>query len=449
MTPRFRSFIFLFESVLFTVSFLLGAAIRFTTQPILENEHLALKALMMTAVIQGCLAYNGLYDFKGIRPARSTLVRFLAALFLANLMLALVYWMVPELTVGRGLALLALGIDIVAFSLWRLALRRYVRSRPLRRVLILGESEFALELAGLVRSYEHSGYRFLGFLAPESAESVAEHRVGDYTAASDAARKLQADLVAVAIGDRRGTMPVAQLLDLKFSGVEVMEGADLYEIFTEKIYVKGLKPSWMIFGDGFRQTDARRFTKRVLDICAALFGLIVGFIPMLATGLIVRLTSPGPAIYAQERVGEFGRIFTLYKFRSMRTDAEASGPKLAQTGDARVTRFGQFIRTTRLDELPQLFNVLRGDMSLVGPRPERPFFVVRLQKDIPFFRQRLFAKPGLTGLAQVKFRYAEKVEDHIEKLQYDLAYIKNMSLSYDVQIILETVKVMVFRSGAR
>jgi exopolysaccharide biosynthesis polyprenyl glycosylphosphotransferase len=205
----------------------------------------------------------------------------------------------------------------------------------------------------------------------------------------------------------------------------------------------------MIFGDGFRTTDARKFSKRVLDIAVSLVAVVVAAIPMAVTALLVKLTSPGPAIYAQERVGEFGKIFTLYKFRSMRLDAESAGPQLAKNRDPRITRFGEFIRMSRLDELPQLFNVLRGDMSLVGPRPERPFFVVKLQRDIPFFRQRLFAKPGVTGLAQVKFRYAENPEDHIEKLQYDLAYIKNMSILYDLQIIVETVKVMVFRQGAR
>ena len=169
---------------------------------------------------------------------------------------------------------------------------------------------------------------------------------------------------------------------------------------------------------------------------------------MAITALLVKITSPGPAIYAQERVGEFGRVFTLYKFRSMRTDSEKAGPQLAAKVDPRVTRFGNFIRKTRLDELPQLFNVLKGDMSLVGPRPERPYFVVKLQREIPFFRQRLFVKPGVTGLAQVKFRYAETTDDSLQKLQYDLAYIKNMGIMYDIQIILETIKVMVFRRGA-
>jgi exopolysaccharide biosynthesis polyprenyl glycosylphosphotransferase len=205
----------------------------------------------------------------------------------------------------------------------------------------------------------------------------------------------------------------------------------------------------MIFSDGFRRSDVRKVSKRVLDIVVSVIGIIGAAIPMAITALLVKLTSPGPAIYAQERVGEYGKVFTIYKFRSMRVDAEKAGPQLASGRDPRTTRFGLFIRKTRLDELPQLWNVLRGDMSLVGPRPERPFFVIKLQREIPFFRQRLFVKPGVTGLAQVKFKYAETAEDSVQKLQYDLAYIKNMGILYDVQIILETIKVMVFQRGAQ
>ena len=449
MTPRFTAFIILFESVIFTVGFLFGVAIRFADVSLYEHEHLLGKALSMTAVIQVCMQYNGLYDFRGANVGRSPAVRFVAALVLANLLLALLYWLFPDLTVGRGVALLAMGFDVLAMGIWRFAISRYIRARPLRRVLMLGEGELAQELAGMVRAHEPAGFRFIGSLGPENPQTVDEHRLGNYGDLSETVRQTLADLVVVAIPDRRGAMPVADLLDLKFSGVEVMEGADLYEHFTEKIYVKGLKPSWMIFGDGFRKTDTHKFTKRCLDVVASSLGLALAAIPMLMTVLLVKLTSPGPAIYAQERVGEFGKIFTLYKFRSMRLDAERAGPQLARDGDTRVTRFGEFIRKTRLDELPQLFNVLRGEMSLVGPRPERPFFVVKLQREIPFFRQRLFVKPGVTGLAQVKFRYAENPEDHLQKLQYDLAYIKNMNILYDVQILLETVKVVVFRQGSR
>ena len=451
MNPGNRHAVILFETLLLSAGFIVGTVARLGPSALVDDPALLAKALLTALVIQLSLFYNGLYDFRSVVVRQTMLLRLLAALVVANLLLAFLYWLVPELTVGRGVALLALLVDLVAFSAWRLYLGRRLRERPLHRVLILGDGELARDLVAMTRSRAHLGYIYLGFLDArgEGDPSPSDERIGHYDDVSEAVRRTQATLVVVAMADRRGRLPVTELLDLKFSGVDIVEGVDLYEAFTEKIYVKGLNPSWMIFGDGFRRNDVRRLSKRLLDVAASSFGLLVAGIPMLVTALLVKLTSPGPIIYAQERVGEFGRIFTLYKFRSMRTDAEAAGPQWAASSDPRITRFGNFIRTTRLDELPQLFNVLKGDMSLVGPRPERPFFVIKLQREVPFFRQRLFVPPGVTGLAQVKFRYAENAEDHVEKLQYDLAYIKNMSLFYDVQIILETVKVMLFRQGSR
>jgi len=451
VNPGNRRAVILFETLLLSAGFIVGTVARLGPSALIDDPALLAKALLTALVIQLSLFYNGLYDFRSVVVRQTMLLRLLAALVVANLLLAFLYWLVPELTVGRGVALLALLVDLVAFSAWRLYLGRRLRERPLHRVLILGDGELARDLVTMTRSRAHLGYIYLGFLDArgEGDPSPSDERIGHYDEVNEAVRRTQATLVVVAMADRRGRLPVTELLDLKFSGVDIVEGVDLYEAFTEKIYVKGLNPSWMIFGDGFRRNDVRRLSKRLLDVAASGFGLLIAGIPMLITALLVKLTSPGPVIYAQERVGEFGRIFTLYKFRSMRTDAEAAGPQWAASSDPRITRFGNFIRTTRLDELPQLFSVLKGDMSLVGPRPERPFFVIKLQREVPFFRQRLFVPPGVTGLAQVKFRYAENAEDHVEKLQYDLAYIKNMSLFYDVQIILETVKVMLFRQGSR
>jgi sugar transferase (PEP-CTERM system associated) len=451
VNPGNRRAVILFETLLLSAGFIVGTLSRLGPSALVDDSALLAKALLTALVIQLSLFYNGFYDFRSVVVRQTMLLRLLAALVVANLLLAFLYWLVPELAVGRGVALLALLVDIVAFSAWRLYLGRRMRERPLHRVLILGDGELARNLVEMTRTRAHLGYIYLGFLdtCGEGDPSPSDERIGHYDTVSEAVRRTQATLVVVAMADRRGRLPMSELLDLKFSGVDIVEGVDLYEAFTEKIYVKGLNPSWMIFGDGFRRNDVRRLSKRLLDVAASSFGLLVAGIPMLLTALLVKLTSPGPVIYAQERVGEFGRIFTLYKFRSMRTDAESAGPQWAASSDPRITRFGNFIRTTRLDELPQLFNVLKGDMSLVGPRPERPFFVIKLQREVPFFRQRLFVPPGVTGLAQVKFRYAENAEDHVEKLQYDLAYIKNMSLFYDVQIILETVKVMLFRRGSR
>ncbi len=450
MSGRFRAGVVLLEAALFFAGYVFGVVVRLGSDT-LETEGYAWKALVMVLATQAALFYNGLYDFRSVTPSRTLFVRVVSSLVLTSVLLALLFYVIPGLFVGRGITFIAILFNLLFFTLWRVALSRFMASRPLRRVLILGTGDLAQELVTLLKAREALGYRLIGCLAGGNNDggTPGPEVVGTYDQLPEICRRHEVDTVVVAMSDRRGNLPVVDLLDLKFAGLEILDGGNLYEQFTEKLYIRELKPSAMIFSDGFRRSDIRKVTKRILDLVVASIGLVVAGVPMAITALLVKLTSPGPAIYAQERVGEFGRVFTIYKFRSMRTDSERDGAKLATRNDPRVTPFGNFIRKTRLDELPQLFNVLRGDMSLVGPRPERPVFHIKLQREIPFFRQRLFVKPGVTGLAQVKFRYAETAEDMVEKLQYDLAYIKHMGLLYDLQIILETAKVMIFRRGAR
>jgi exopolysaccharide biosynthesis polyprenyl glycosylphosphotransferase len=218
---------------------------------------------------------------------------------------------------------------------------------------------------------------------------------------------------------------------------------------TGKILLDDLRPSWLIFSDGFQASRLTRVAKRLFDFAGALVGIVVAAPIMLLTAIAVRLDSPGPVLYRQERVGENGRLFTLCKFRSMRLDAEQGTPIWAKDRDARVTRVGRTIRLTRLDELPQFWNVLRGEMSFVGPRPERPFFVQQLAEAIPFYQARHAVKPGVTGWAQVRYRYGASVEDALEKLRYDLYYTKHLSLVFDLTILVDTIKVMVCRKGAQ
>jgi sugar transferase (PEP-CTERM system associated) len=224
----------------------------------------------------------------------------------------------------------------------------------------------------------------------------------------------------------------------------------MYERLTGKILVDDLKPSWLIFSDGFVISRWTRFQKRLIDIVLASIGIVLSAPLALLTALAVKLDSDGPILYGQERVGENGRTFMVWKFRSMKQDAEKGGtPIWAKAQDDRVTRVGRFIRKTRLDELPQFWNVVRGDMSFVGPRPERPFFVEQLAKEIPFYQQRHAVKPGLTGWAQVKYQYGSSVEDAMEKLRYDLYYVKHLSVSFDISIVFDTVKVILFGKGAK
>jgi sugar transferase (PEP-CTERM system associated) len=259
----------------------------------------------------------------------------------------------------------------------------------------------------------------------------------------------QIDRIVVGLADRRGKLPIEQLLKAKMTGVRVEDATTTYERVTGKILIDDLRPSWLIFSEGFRVSRWTRFMKRTIDLTLSVTMGIVCFPLMVLTALAIWLESGRPIFYCQERVGENGRPFTLCKFRSMRRDAEQAGrPVWARHDDDRITGVGRFIRKTRLDELPQLWNVVCGDMSFVGPRPERPYFVEELGKEIPFYQQRHAVKPGLTGWAQVKYRYGASLEDAMEKLRYDLYYIKHLSIFFDLTIVFDTVKVVLFRKGA-
>jgi sugar transferase (PEP-CTERM system associated) len=264
-------------------------------------------------------------------------------------------------------------------------------------------------------------------------------------------RRTGADRIVVSLPDARGKLPMRELLDVRLrANVTFDHLASAYERYTGKIAIESLRPSWFIFSSGFRKTRPLLLAKRALDVALALTGLVVTAPFVFGAALLVRLTSPGAVLYSQERVGLNGRVFTIYKLRTMRADAEAAtGPVWSTPNDPRVTPIGRVLRQTRLDELPQLWNVLRGEMSIVGPRPERPEFVAQLRTVIPFFDQRHVLKPGLTGWAQVRHAYAASVEDAVEKLQYDLYYVKNLSLWLDLVILAETVKTVVRQRGAR
>jgi lipopolysaccharide/colanic/teichoic acid biosynthesis glycosyltransferase len=264
----------------------------------------------------------------------------------------------------------------------------------------------------------------------------------------DLVQRMRVDAVVVALEDRRDHLPTEELLHCRLTGITVLEREALYERITGKIAVEALRPSYLIFNPGFARSPQKELAKRALDVVFASLGLILTWPLMLATAIAVRLDSAGPILFTQERVGRDGRPFTLYKFRSMRADAEKqSGPVWATADDPRVTRCGRFLRKTRLDELPQLLNILGGSMSLVGPRPERPVFVEELSRQIPYYNQRHIVKPGLTGWAQINYPYGSTVEDALQKLQYDLFYIKNFSFLFDLSILFTTIKTVILRRG--
>lgn len=268
----------------------------------------------------------------------------------------------------------------------------------------------------------------------------------------DLAQSAGVDEIVVAMDDRRREFPVRELLDCRLAGIEVIDLVSFLERETGRVRLDVLNPSWIIFGEGFRRDPVRQFTKRAFDVAAALLLLVVTLPFIVLTGIAIALEDGlrGPYFYRQRRVGLDGKVFDVLKFRSMTVDAESDGrPRWATSGDSRVTRVGRFIRKVRIDELPQVFNVLRGDMSFVGPRPERPEFVSQFGDSVPYYDERHCAKPGITGWAQLCYPYGASEKDAIEKLQYDLYYVKNHTLLFDLMILLQTVEVVVFGKGGR
>ncbi|MCH7344141.1 TIGR03013 family PEP-CTERM/XrtA system glycosyltransferase [Pelomonas sp. CA6] len=321
------------------------------------------------------------------------------------------------------------------------------------KILIFGSGAAALSVADSLRAADpHAD--IVGFLpGPNETEFQVppDQLIPSQGSLTEAALRLGVDEIVVALSERRGgSMPLRQLLDCKLYGIRVLDLATYFEKTLNQIKISHVYAGWLIFGDGFNQGVMRTLVKRLFDLLSAALILVFAAPIMLITALLIKLESSGPVFYKQERVGLNGRIFNVIKFRSMRADAEKDGkPRWATKNDDRITRVGRFIRLVRIDELPQLINVLRGEMSLVGPRPERPFFVDELVAKIPYYAVRHSVKPGVTGWAQVRYEYGSTVEDSIEKLQYDLYYVKNHTLFLDLLIMLETVAVVLTGRGAR
>ena len=392
-----------------------------------------------------------------LRQSRAVLFGFLE---IGALALALYYaarWLGPSVSSGepRRLAdtllpaLTAVGIGFV----------RLVTPPPLarnraaaRRVLVVGTGKLAAEIEGLMVRRRHSRTEIVGYAAL-AGEPVAVRRVrviADAGSLLACAHENRVDEIVVALEDRRG-MPLQPLLEARMDGVTVTPYLTFWERETRRLNIDALDPSWLIFADGFRIAGATNATlKRALDVTASLALLILTLPALVCAALAIRLDDGGPVFYRQQRIGRYGRPFDIYKFRTMRVDAEAQcGPCWAAHRDARVTRVGRFLRYMLIDELPQILNVLRGEMSFVGPRPERPFFVERLVADIPFYAERHRVRPGITGWAQVNHPYGASVADARAKLSYDLYYIKNFTILFDLRIMAQTVRTVLFPDGVR
>jgi sugar transferase (PEP-CTERM system associated) len=415
-----------------------------------------LRALAFTLTTLLCFTSLGLYTPRQRAGFWGVALRIMLSLFAALVLLALMFYVLPDLELGRGIV----GMTIVIAALLSIAIRqlfwRVVDTQAMKkRVLVYGQSEQMSALMRMRRRSDRAGFRLVGVVhSPGDLATPMGERV---LAAPDGLRALcrQLDIeeVVVALRDRRQVLPVQELLQCKFDGIPVVEFITFMERETGCIRLDMLNPSWLIFGDGFRQSGLRRFSARAVDFLASGFLMIITSPVILLTMAAIWLEdgrNGAPILYRQDRVGYNGRIFQLIKLRSMRPNAENPGEaRWAQKNDPRITRVGSFLRKTRIDELPQLLNVLQGHMSFVGPRPERPQFVNELEAKIPYYGLRHSVKPGITGWAQLCYPYGSSVEDARRKLQYDLFYIKNNNIWMDLTILLQTVEVVFMGKGAR
>lgn len=396
-----------------------------------------------------------LYDFLVMHDRKELVLRLVQALGLAWIALAISFYTFPSLMLGRGISLIALPLALTLMVSWRVSIH-WVLGHPNfgERILIVGSGNLAVELAREVLNRPDAGYRIVGFVGTDAellGKSLINPRVIGMTEQLDEIVKRDGiDRIVVAMGERRGQFPTNKLLQLSLGGqVNIEEGASFYERLTGRVSLNMIRPSWLIFTGRGRQAKLSEFSRTFVHWMVAFIGAILSLPLVLITAILIKLESRGPVFYKQERVGKNGRTFVLMKFRSMRVDAEQDGPVWATKGDARTTRVGRVIRKVRVDEIPQFWNILKGEMSFVGPRPERPHFVAQLAEEIPFYQQRHLIAPGLTGWAQIKYPYGASIEDARQKLQYDLFYIKNQSLFLDAIVLFETVKIILFGRGAQ
>ncbi len=383
---------------------------------------------------------------------KEIILRIIVSRFIASITLAAIYYFIPFLFLGRGILFYAISLSVLLQSVLHISYD-YIQKSPVgsKKVLILGTGPIAMTLGNIIHG-NNSGFNLSGYVScpSEQVQVPAEYVVGKGEGLFKIALKKKVQRIIVSLSERRGALPIREILDCKLHGIEIVDGPSFYEQMTGKMLIENMNPSHLIFSDGFRVTIARRIIKRIYDVLFAGVGIAITLPFIFIIPVLIKLDSRGPVLFKQKRIGQGEKIFTIYKFRTMIDSAEKdTGPVWSQSGDCRITRLGNLLRKLRLDEIPQLFNVLRGDMSFIGPRPERPFFVGTLKKQIPYYSERHCIKPGVTGWAQVRYEYGDSVEDAMEKLKYDLYYMKYQSVFLDFLIMLDTVKVILFGRGGR
>jgi sugar transferase (PEP-CTERM system associated) len=425
-------------------------------------QHGSLKIFVVSAAIVICMYYFDLYDLSILGNRREMLIRMVQMLGTVYGVFVLLYYFCPPLELGRGILIVGLIFVAMLLLCWRnlFAVMNNLTDFA-DRAVIFGEGSLAQLIRRECESRPESGLRIVGSVLPLGNDHHAQDPSRNlslrdlYLSDIDdillrALKTYRANRIVVAMDERRGKLPVEILLAMKCRGVQVQDGVDVYEMITGKVPIESVRLASLLFSTGCYASRFHLFYKRFASIVVSILGLLVSLPLLPFIALAIKISSAGPVLYRQERVGRDNIVFRCYKFRTMRADAEAdTGATWALDDDPRITRVGRFLRMSRLDEIPQLWNVLRGDMSLVGPRPERPEFITDLASKIPYYSLRHTIRPGITGWAQIRYRYANTVEDAKEKLRYDLFYIKNMSVGLDILVFLNTIKVIILGAGAK
>jgi sugar transferase (PEP-CTERM system associated) len=409
--------------------------------------------LTFTALFYIVMLAVGLYQGGVYRSVRQSAIRLAVAFAIAIAAAAVLFYFFPNVQLWRSVLLPATLLSFFAVLTARLFFSRLGGwHRMRRRVLVLGAGERAKKLYDISRT-SSSAFTIVQFIRMSEDELSLEQASSrdEIAAITELVDVMNIDEVVVAVDERRGALPVASLLETKMMGTQISDMSTFLERQTGRVDLESVSPSWFIFSDGFKASQWMSIIiKRIFDFVVSGLLLFSTAPVLLITAAAIKLTSRGPVFYRQERVGQFGRPYNVLKFRSMRTDAEKDGtPKWASAGDSRVTTVGRIIRASRIDEIPQIFNVFRGDMSFVGPRPERPFFVDQLTNAIPFYAERHVVKPGITGWAQINYPYGASIEDARHKLEYDLYYVKNYSIFLDMLTMIQTVRVVLWQDGVR
>ena len=413
------------------------------------------RIFLINLVIQISLYYHDLYEFKHKVGMAELSLNIIQSIGMSCIFLAGLYYIFPFLILEQGIFFIGIFIVILFLVSWRL-LYQLASQKQLwnEKILFVGDGELAKMIGEEIQSNLDSGYTISAVFSNPGKSGLADDlnvdRVDDYDRLCEYSLANNVSKVIVALDEKRGHSPVKSLLNCKMHGVKILDGISFYEQIAGKILVGSVPPSWLVFSDGFHRTSMKIMIKRGLDLSFSIIGIILSAPLQVIAAILVKATSPGPVFYKQTRVGQMGKKFKVIKFRTMRQDAEAqSGAVWAEEDDPRITYVGKIFRKLRIDELPQFWNVIKGDMSFVGPRPERPVFVEELRSMLPYYGERHSVKPGITGWAQVNYPYGASEEDALRKLEYDLFYIKHLSLVFDLYIVLKTVKTVIVGSGAR